>query len=405
MLQEQLTGLVNQMVKLAVKGLYKILLIVFLFCTACLQAQIQHIWVVGDGEKIFRTGLDASQKKLNAVWNGKTIQLKGLYNEVVSFQVVLEVDTIGAKQVTIEMRPFVQQNGHQAFGGGNSAYSEDGSVELFAEQYLLVTDSTHPNWYYGSPKAMPQKMTGWIPDALVPMTALKNAQKYPINIPSLQEIDPHHRFLDAKPTQTFWVDVYLPRNMHTIPSGYYNSEVVIRENGIQVKTIPVNLELLPVYLPDTNAHTIWLYTENVYRYFPSLTHEQIDKMVKFEGHKHRIDVMGGFTVNKTPFNASNMLAYLPFLNGTAFTPKNDYQGPGIGVGEKIFPIGMYGDDPVMGNDSITVQQQANLWVNWFQHYAPSVKYFWYVTDEPQPDQYQWIKKRAQCLGITPLRGV
>jgi hypothetical protein len=151
------------------------------------------------------------------------------------------------------------------------------------------------------------------------------------------------------------------------------------------------------YLPDTDQHTIWLYTENVYPYFPSLSHIEIDRMLKFEGHRHRVDIMGGLTVNKTSFNAENLKAYLPYLTGDAYRPNNVYEGPGIGVGEKIFPIGMYGDDPVLGNDSITVQQQANLWVSWFKKFAPNVKYFWYLIDEPKPEQYSCIKQRHRWI--------
>ena len=369
----------------------------FLFSVGFLNAQIKNVWAIGDGEKIFKTGFVSPEKNINSIWNGHKIQLKGLYNEILAFQVVLETDTSGAKQVSVEVQPFIHQVTHQNFGSASDSYGDDGCIDIFIEHYLFVKDSTHPNWYYGSPKAMPQKMTGWIPDALIPISAYKNIKKYPIDLSPLSEIDPSLKSINTIPTQAFWIDVYLPRDKKSFQPGSYTSKVIVRESGKVVKTIPIELELLPLYLPDTNQHTIWLYTENVYPYFPSLSHNEIDRMLKFEGHKHRVDIMGGFTVNKTSFNAENLKAYLPYLNGDAYRPNNGYEGPGIGVGEKIFPIGMYGDDPVMGNDSITVQQQANLWVSWFKKFAPNVQYFWYLIDEPKPEQYSFIKKRHRWI--------
>jgi hypothetical protein len=88
-----------------------------------------------------------------------------------------------------------------------------------------------------------------------------------------------------------------------------------------------------------------------------------------------------------------MQAYKKYLDGTAFTPANGYHGNGEGVGESLFPIGMYGS-AVLGETKQDVQKQANLWVNWFQKNAPGVTYFWYITDEPDSSKFAWVKERA-----------
>ncbi|MBY5957360.1 hypothetical protein KUV50_04375 [Membranicola marinus] len=94
-------------------------------------------------------------------------------------------------------------------------------------------------------------------------------------------------------------------------------------------------------------------------------------MLKFEGHRHRIDVVGGFSVNFSKFSDELMGDYKPWLDGKAYIPTNGYWGPGQGVGEKTFVVGMYGTD-VLGNTKEEIQLQSDLWVTWFKSNAPDV---------------------------------
>jgi hypothetical protein len=145
---------------------------------------------------------------------------------------------------------------------------------------------------------------------------------------------------------------------------------------------------------------VWLYTAEIYKYFPSLSKQQADKMLKFEGHRHRIDIAGGFDVNQNAFNVDSIDHYKPWLDGTAFIPANGYRGPGEGVGEKIFPIGMYAA-PALGYTEKEVQAQSDLWVSWFRKNAPATTYFWYLIDEPDSTKYAWIKERSQWIKTNP----
>ena len=178
-------------------------------------------------------------------------------------------------------------------------------------------------------------MTGWIPDALIPVDAVSGLGGFPVDIEPLQN-------------QGFWVDISLPRDQNKFSPGIYNGIVQIWQKGKSVKEIPIEITLLPYYLPDENQTNIWMYTGNIYAYYPELSHQQVDKMIKFEGHRHRIDIEGGFAANQSPFSNEIMNNYLPYLDGSAYTPANGYHGSGEGIGEKIFPIGMYGA-MVMGN--------------------------------------------------------
>ncbi|BBE20225.1 hypothetical protein AQPE_4416 [Aquipluma nitroreducens] len=369
------------------KGIYNLLyqgLLSGLFILPAIGfAQVKNVWALGDGEKVFRFDLEHPCKNGNFIWDGKTIHLKGLYNETLACQVIIETDTNGADGIEIAIDPPVNAATGKVIGGNTLKYGTAGSIEIYTEHYLHVRNPTKPNWFYGSPASAPKKMTGWIPDALIPVDAVSGLGGFPVDIEPLQN-------------QGFWVDISLPRDQKKISPGIYNGIVQILQNGKFVKEIPLEITLLPYYLPDENQTNIWMYTGNIYAYYPELSHQQVDKMIKFEGHRHRIDIEGGFVANQSPFSNEIMNNYLPYLDGSAYTPANGYHGSGEGIGEKIFPIGMYGAT-VMGNTKECVQKQADLWVDWFTKKTPDVTYFWYITDEPAENKFPWIKERAEWV--------
>lgn len=363
-------------------------LLVGLFLPTTSHAQIKNVWALGDGEKVFRNDLDHPSKKGNYTWDGKVIRLKGLYNEVLGMQVILETAKDSAKSVELTVDLPVNKESGKVIGGNTLKYGPSGTVELFSQHYLLVKDSayTRPRWFYGSEAASPKKMTGWIPDALIPVHVLKGQGGFPMNIAPGRN-------------QGFWIDISLPRDQKEFPSGIYSGKVNVLQNGVKIKEIPLEITLLPNYLPDENRTNIWLYAGGIYSYYPDLTAQEVDNMLKFEGHRHRIDIPGGDKVN-APFNRETMEKYKAYLDGSAFTPANGYHGSGEGVGEKIFPVGMYGS-PIMGSTKEEVQKQSNLWVDWFNKNAPGISYFWYMTDEPPKDRYPWVLERGSWIKDNP----
>ncbi len=369
---------------------FKTFLSVAIFLPAIGFSQIKKVWALGDGEKVFKYDRTHPDKNKNFIWDGYTIKLNGLYNEVLAFQVMVETDSVAVENIEVVVNMPVNKESGKIIGGNTLKYGPSGTVEIFSEHYLNVKDSTHPNWYYGSPAAQPKKMTGWIPDCLIPSDALPGRGGFPLKIGPLQN-------------QGFWVDVHCPRDLKNFPSGLYSGRIQVIQSGKIISEIPLEINLLPHYLTDENPLSVWLYASDVLDYYPGFTQQQVDDMLKFEGHRHRIDVLGDFDVNTKPFNEEKMEKYKPFLDGSGFTPSNNYHGNGEGVGEKLFPIGIYGN-PVLGNVKDTVQKQANLWVNWFNKNAPLVKYFWYLIDEPLEDKYSWIRERAGWIKTNPGAG-
>jgi hypothetical protein len=112
-------------------------------------------------------------------------------------------------------------------------------------------------------------------------------------------------------------------------------------------------------------------------------------------HRHRFDLIGS-DVHDQPFDKEALERYAPYLNGMFYTPENGYEGPGAGVGERIFPIGMYGS-PVLGETEQEMQREADKWMGWFEEQEWKGQCFLYLIDEPLPDKFEWINSRSQAI--------
>lgn len=353
-------------------------------------AQIENIWALGDGEKVFGDNLNHPNKDGNLIWDGEIIHLQGLYNEVLAFQVILEAASEGVEGIEIAVDSPLNQDSGNSIGANTLKYGPSGTIEIFTQHYLQVENPTEPQWFYGSKESAPAEMTGLIPDALIPTDATPGRGGFPV------EIGPSKN-------QGFWVDLHLPRDQEKFQPGLYKGNVQVLQNGDVVKEIPLEVILHQDYLPDENNTNIWLSTSNIQAYYPGMSREHADQMQKFEGHRHRIDVVGGFTEHASVFSEAEMNKYKSWLDGSAFTPANGYYGPGQGTGENLFPIGMYGRS-IMGSTEEEVRGLSDLWVKWFDENASHATYFWYLVDEPGEDRYDWIKERANWVHNNPGPG-
>lgn len=356
-------------------------------------AQVRNVWAVSDGEKIFRNEDNHPDKSKNLIWDGRKIHLKGLYNEVLAVQVIVETDLKGAEALEVSVLNPINKSSGKVIGGSTQKYGPEGTIEIFSQHYHHVTDSTAPLWFYGSLAAQPKVMTGWMPDALIPTDALPGRGGFPLDIPPVDSQDRHFKGRSGQ-NQGFWIDIHLPRDQKGFPAGTYTGRVQVMEQGRIVSDIPLEVSLVPQYLTDMNHSNIWMYSGDIVEYFTEMAPDDIDRMIKFEAHRHRINMEGGFSVNRTPFDRIKMDQYKAYLDGSGFTAANGYHGPGEGYGERIFPIGMYGSK-VLGETQSEVHKQSDLWVEWFKNNAPQIVYFWYIIDEPQhADIFPWIQERA-----------
>ncbi len=389
-----------------------VVLILLVLSFSVLAASVVGVWAVGDGEKVFRYDQQHPSREKNGIWDGRSISLRGLYNEVLAFQVIAVADSLGATSVDISIDPPVHQSSGVALTAGGELYGPGGTIELFSQHYIRVRRPTEPLWFYGSEASAPERMTGWIPDPLIPADARAGRGGFPLDIPpTAEEVNRRQNTLEVIPrratqNQGFWVDVHLPRDRRR-PAGVYTGMLRVREDGREVASIRLNVELLPEYLPDQNHSNIWLYSSvsAVRTYFPELTGEEAEKLLKFTAHRHRIDVIGGSDAHRNPFDEAEMDSYKPWLDGSAYTPANGYNGPGQGRGEKLFTVGMYGSitGRVM-NSRESARLESDKWVNWFDNNAPDVTYFWYMIDEPGEVQFPWIREHADWVHSNPGPG-
>ncbi|MFC1614653.1 hypothetical protein ACFL5K_05090 [Gemmatimonadota bacterium] len=87
------------------KGMLLLPLYITLACLTSLYGEVTGVWAVGDGEKVYRYQADHPSRQKNSVWDGSTVRLKGLYNEVLAFQVIVEADSFGARALEVITDP------------------------------------------------------------------------------------------------------------------------------------------------------------------------------------------------------------------------------------------------------------------------------------------------------------
>jgi len=348
------------------------------------------IWAVGDGEKVLRDDLNHPDRSGNSVWNGKIVRLFGARNETVAFQLIVETGEEGIGGVHVDMSALLHASGQQHgsianrtdSAGNAAAVTPWRRIEVFTQHYLYVPPelSTLPQWFYAE-SAPPKHRTGWIPDALIPADARADLGGQPVTV-------------SPRANQGFWIDISIP-NEEALTAGVYRGQVDVRYTRSGAETalvIPVELQLFDFALPDENHSKTFVYVSDVSAYFPE-TPEWRDELRRM-AHRHRFDLVGSEAHNQ-PFDAEMMEPYRKYLDGSFFTRENGYEGPGEGVGEQVFPIGMYGD-PVLGDssDPAAMQAEADKWVSYFDGLEWRGAYFLYLIDEPRNDKFPWIREQV-----------
>lgn len=162
-----------------------------------------RVWAVPETLKINpKTGALLEQADFpdhrlrNSVWDGTTVRLKGARNEFVAFQIGVE----GAPAAVTVARPLF------ASSKLPGVFARTGAIRVYRE------------WL------VPDEKNEWYPDALVP-----------VSIPFDQSV----------PGQTvfpYFVDVFIP---HDATPGIHTTQLSVGD-----RTIPVEIEVLPLRLPD-----------------------------------------------------------------------------------------------------------------------------------------------------------
>jgi len=358
------------------------------------------VWPVDEGEKVKQDDLNhwARTDSRNPVWDGSSIQVFGGRNEVVGFQVILEAAGSGATGVDVRLEN-LQGPGYviaNTGGAGDPMNFVGKRIEVFVESYINVTSRSRwgGTWGWSRPQPESEHM-GWLPDALVPVEA---PNKSPANGTGGAPFP-----IRAGRTQGVWIDVYIPPDA---PAGLYSGTVQVLQNGSVTHQLPVTLQVYGFILPDsTHFQTMFVHGGAIERHGVSAGSPQwwslFQKYMKVF-HRHRINFNQG---NKTPSEFDTHMK--GFYTGASYTSAYQYEGPGNGVGNNTYGIGMY-DQPDGGmfsgfwpNTQAAWQAAADAWEQWFLTNAPTVARFKYMIDEPSPTQYAQILERAGWIHNSP----
>src|SRR5215813_13482852 len=354
------------------------LALIFLNAGAVAQ-QARAIWAVSDGEKIERDELNSPYKRGNSVWDGKRVKLFGARNEAIAFQLIVEAGDSGVKQLSAALPELRLKDGRQKIvyraPGADPSQTVGRPIQLFAVNYLNVTQATGASWFYKSAAAKPSDPVGWKPVQLVPENASRGG--FPIAVA-------------AKQNQAIWIEIYTARNL---PAGLYRGQVTVNVDGKRT-VIPVELELFDFTLPDENSLPAMVYYEPSQ---PELYQgRNLDAEYHRFAHRNRIELVHAYSIEAVKAADGR-------FSGADFTAAKGYEGPGEGVGNRIVPATFYGPGKEF-DDRAGAWRKADEWMTFLKESLPRAVTFLYMPDEPSPRQFAYIRQIADNVHSNPGPG-
>lgn len=299
----------------------------FFICAAALaQEPGIALWAVSDGVrvspvtgKLLENRPDIQEdypagdpRQGNLVWDPatRTVSLKAARNEFTAFQLVIE-----AREPQIEIDVKFDRLAHP---GG--ARIEGRHVAVFKAWYTQVRG---PSTGYEASSLGPD----WYPDALMPYRPARLATGFPFSIPDL-----YNNIPDQK-NHTVWIDVYIPFEREKAPPGRYTGKLDVTWKG-GADSVNVVLDVWDFALPhEINLRgDIWNGSMRQMAPEEELRYYQIARQHRFlpliYAYRPQLTVEGTrVTLDWTEYD--NRLAR--YLDGSAFTEKHGYWGPGYGV--------------------------------------------------------------------------
>ena len=405
-----------------------------LFALALWQGAVVHaaqpvVWANNGQDKVVRSDLRAThapEAVRNGVWDGARVSLFGARNETVAFNLVLESPGSATSGVRVSFDTLVGPGG--ATIHSRTATPDDDlfdtvgrPIELFYVRYLQIRGIGRLVYESYDERHIPERLrrpwsgegvadpdTGWIDrpdhDKYYPDIAVPLELESPFSIA-------------ADTNQSIWVDVYIPKDT---PAGIYSGSVLITSSGNPDIAIPVSLQVLPFTLPDepTLKTMAVLGYEDVnnryvgirYPYDPAVVeqmHQIRDRHFQM-AHRHRISLIDSDSVPEQDTGPTRPSSeYPPRFDGSLFTPAHSYDGPGVGVGNAVYAVALYGrwwiDDP--GLTESEIWSRTDGWADWFASNAPDVDYFLYIVDEAtDPASLAKIERWAGWIDANPGPG-
>jgi len=248
----------------------------------------------------------------NLVWDGaaRKVTLYAARNEFTAFQLILQPNG-PVEEVDVDL-PFLQGDGGQKI--------ENPYISIFREWYVKVT---RPSFGYEKSSLGPD----WYPDALMPKRKSRLYPGLPFDLP-----DDYNKIENQK-NQAIWFDVFVPFDRQAAPPGKYRGEVVVTWKGGEDR-IPVELNVWDFALPQENhlPGDIWNGSMRNMPVQEEMDYYQLAQQHRFlpliYAYKPGLSVQGTkATLDWTEYDKR----LSPYMDGSAFTEKFGYWGPGYGV--------------------------------------------------------------------------
>jgi hypothetical protein len=349
-----------------------------LFHAAQLHADVRRVWAVTDGEKVERDAANHPASLRNAVWDGSVVRLFGARNEVVAFQVIVEADSSGVRELSVRLPELVSATDRIVYQrpGPDPTNAVGRPIQIFAANYMLLTSSSNASWVYdrASPAAPPDP-TGWKPVQLVPENARRGGLPMPIR---------------PNQNQAIWIELYIDR---TRAPGLYKGNIAVQTDHVR-RQIPIELDVLGFTLPDENSmHAMLFYSSEQ----PDLYHgRNLDAAYHRFAHRHRVELVRGY-------DEKTIAAATGRFSGTDFTAEQGYEGPGAGVGTVLAPRSFYGPGSDF-DDRATAWARSDSWMTLLRSKLPRALTFLYMPDEPREPEYARILALADNVHSNPGPG-
>jgi hypothetical protein len=243
---------------------------------------------------------------------------------------------------------------------------------------MNVTAESHADWAWkpGSPAA-PRDTLGWKPVQLVPENARAGRGGFPVAV-------------GAGLGQALWVEVYVGRDRS---AGVYEGRLSVTADG-DVTVVPVELRVFDFTLPDANSLPAMVYYEPSQ---PELYQgRNLDPAYHRFAHRQRIELVHAY-------DEASVAASPGRFDGSDFTAKAGYEGPGEGVGNTIVPASFYGPGPAF-EQRASAWKRSDAWMGFLARTLPRATTFLYLPDEPYPPQYPEVRRLAGNVRSNPGPG-
>jgi hypothetical protein len=267
---------------------------------------------------LFPDGVRPGYKQSNLVWDGaaRRISLKAARNETVAFQVVIERGGEKLTNVNVALADLAEPSG---------AKIPLANFDMFREWYVHVKNPSKQTYTLGP---------GWYPDGLLPClrwsgNLYPDTYVMPFDLP-----DPLNNVGKEQQSQAMWVDIYIPRSRQAAPPGKYTAPITISSD--QGKTeLTLELQVWDFELPEESHLKPSIHTNTEINTFS----EELELKYYHLTRKHRMSISCLGYAPALKVSGTNVeidwskydARLSKYFDGSAFTEKYGYSGPGYGV--------------------------------------------------------------------------